>query len=588
MREAAMNDGGANKLQRFRAETNALEQNRMLFDWLRDDDQRAALYAELRNEGFPVLRFKSVARVGGDETWPSEDVYLVSSQRDVAKALQHDSVEPYSSLGSGGRFMLGIDAGPEHTAQRHAALKALHFTDDEIQALVDEAIQRALTLTLKNVEFDFNLVEVAERIAIHFTALLFGLPTPAHPFLTRAMQGAYVRLVFEIIGRHFVPDSGLPAPDNPQALDIAFRLTTLIRKAAKRRVDEGLDDSRLPADTVIMRLAEHDGPTSDELVFVTLGLIAGAIGNFKGAVAIAIDAFFRECDASGEPLIARARALANATEKGWDPAPLEALICDALARRPPAPFLARRSRGAVSFLEEDRREARIPVGARMLLAMGADSGRRLMFGGDLGSPFEHSCVGQHVIRPLIVATVRRVLQLPGLARVVDPGSGDPLPLRKRWGAICESFRLQFRRDRLLNQQPLHVVLPIKPPLAVNRQKLEVLTAAGAHIVEAALRDSKNVHFAWFGFAENGTHLALSTVFDGDFDAYVEFFALKVPLFDEQFELLDVPPINPIRDHPKEFVEIIRKYNRAPLTGYFFSAYPLVDVCAIDGAKLDQR
>jgi hypothetical protein len=90
--------------------------------------------------------------------------------------------------------------------------------------------------------------------------------------------------------------------------------------------------------------------------------------------------------------------------------------------------------------------------------------------------------------------------------------------------------------------------------------------------------------AWFALVENRTHLALSTVYDGNFDAYVEYFATNVPLFDEQFKYLAVDQPTPIARYPKEFVENIRKYNRAPLADYFFSAYPLTSVAQVDNAK----
>jgi hypothetical protein len=92
-----------------------------------------------------------------------------------------------------------------------------------------------------------------------------------------------------------------------------------------------------------------------------------------------------------------------------------------------------------------------------------------------------------------------------------------------------------------------------------------------------------VHFAWFSIVENGTHLAMTTVYDGDFDTYVEFFARDVPLFDDQFDYLAVKMPRPIQKYPKEFVEIIRRYNRAPLGNYFFSAYPLTDTATIRNA-----
>jgi hypothetical protein len=179
-----------------------------------------------------------------------------------------------------------------------------------------------------------------------------------------------------------------------------------------------------------------------------------------------------------------------------------------------------------------------------------------------------------------------VLRLPGLARVIDADDGEPTRVKKQWGSLCESYPLQYRRDRFIRQEQLYVVLPIKPPVKENAAKLELLTKGGAHVIEQALHKSRHVHFAWFNLVENGTHLAMSTVFDGDFDAYVEHFALEVPMFDEQFELLDVGQPTPIRSHPKEFVETIRKYRRMPLGGYFYSAYPKTCVSDIYNSKID--
>ena len=108
-------------------EESPIRQNRLLFDWLRDDEQRAALYEALRERSFPVLRFKSVMRTGGPaDLWPTEDVYFVSAVADVQAALKHYSVSPYAALESGGKFMLGIDEPKKvHDDQHDAAAKAL-------------------------------------------------------------------------------------------------------------------------------------------------------------------------------------------------------------------------------------------------------------------------------------------------------------------------------------------------------------------------------------------------------------------------------------------------------------------------------
>ncbi|MGY4827126.1 hypothetical protein ACVNIS_00960 [Sphaerotilaceae bacterium SBD11-9] len=557
------------KLDEFRGEADELRKNRLLFDWLSDDDKRAELYAELGAAGFPVLRFKSVLREGGRAPWPSEDVYLVSSRQHVSTALQRYSVKPYAHLDSGGRFMLGLERGLAHTEQHNVALRALVFSRPEIEACIQIAVERALVLPLKDHRFDL-VTDVAEQAALRFVALLFGLPAQAHVELGAAMGAAYARLTFQIIGRHFVSDTGLPPEDSERSQRIKRDIENFVREAATRN-DAGLVKARgVPQETVIGRLRAHYGSAADEPVFVALGLMAGTIGNIKAAVAIAIDHFFRVTDGRDERLIDQATRAA----RQQDHAALGALIGQALAVKPPAPFLARTADGKSGIALDG--DAAIPQGAHVLLALGAEANPKLMFGGNAHDAlYPHRCVGEHLAWPLIHETVFRVLRLPGLSRVIDPDTGKACPLEKRWGASCEHLPLLYQRDRRLNQQPLFVVLPIKHPIAENAARLKRLTEAGAYIIEEALADSRHVHFAWFSFVEGGTHLAMSTVYDGDFDAYVEYFALQVPLFDEQFQYLDVDMPRPISQYPKEFVDVIRRYNRAPLGGYFFSAYPQV-------------
>lgn len=552
---------------------NPFEQNRLMFEWLCDDRQRAALYRELDRTQFPVLCFKSVLRLPGRAAsdWPREDVYLMSARADIKAALQGYSVEPYASLESGGRFMLGLDDPNAHGAQNAAAAQALCFTADEIRAVAREAFCRAAVQPMK--QHDFDLVALAEQAALHFASLLFGLPDKAHTRLQRLVGAVYRRLTFQIIGRHFVANPGLPPSRSADAEKLKRELKGYIRNEHVACHPDGLVKKMgLPRQTVIGRLYKHFGtppadPEDDEVVFITLGLIAGTIGNVRAAVANAMADFFDRDQ------------LAQARQAAWIDDPNNTTLCgligDALLRHPAAPFLARRAR---CLKVRHTPIAGIPSGALVLLAIGADRDPALLFGG--GEGFMHRCIGKRLAQPLVEEIVRGVLRLPGLAQRIDPDSGEPFGLKKRWGASCESYPMQYQRDRKLNQQPLFVVLPIKEPIAENARKLEILTRAGAHIVESALGDSGHVHYAWFCLVENKTHLAMITTYDGDFDAYVEHFASSVDLFDQQFEFLDVEQQFPIRDHPKQFVDNIRKYNRAPLGDYFFSAYPNVSVAEI--------
>jgi len=296
-------------------------------------------------------------------------------------------------------------------------------------------------------------------------------------------------------------------------------------------------------------------------------------------VSIAIDYFFAE-RVGAPPRIHAAREAAR-TDK---PA-LGKLIEEALRRNPPAPFLARTATGArMGFDPTDEQGNVIPEGAHLLLALGVTQEYELVFGGPEHAGYLHRCIGQHLAWPLILEIVQQVLLLPGLSQVIDPITGKPQKLRKRWGAICEGYPMQFQRARRLNQQPLHLVLPIKEPVAENAEKLLQLMQAGAPVVEEALDKRKHVHSAYFMLVEGGTHLSMMTVYDGDFEAYVEHFAIDVPLFDEQLKYLkDAPPL-PTSKYPKQFVEWIDKHNMPPFGGYFYSAYPTLTVADIENAK----
>lgn len=559
----------------------ALATNRRLFESLEDDAQRARLYAELKARGFPALAFKSVLRTGGDPArWPSEDAYLLTGRKDIERALRTGSVKPYAGLDSGGKFMLAQDSPGPHRRQRADAIKALDFSASERDACVSAAVARTMVLPHGLGEFDL-VTDVAEDAALRLIALLFGMPAKSHVLLRQAMRATYRRLTFQIIGRHFVPDDGLPPSDSDKARELKEKLHDQVDRAAGGADFPEWWDKGLLAQTAAQRLGGMYGAGSETTRVVVLGLMAGTVGNVTSAIANTIAHFFETDDGQGGRLIDQASAAA----RHGDHERLDAMVDDAMRQRPPAPFLARTAAADM----EAGGGVRIPAGAHLLLAMGADGPADLdwIFGGPFEDPaYPHNCIGRHLAWPLVRETVRQVLLLPGLARVIDPATEQPKPLVKSWGAICKSLPLRYQRGRRLNQQPLFLMLPIKAPIAENAAKLEVLTRAGAPVVERALNDAKNVHFAWFGLTHDRTHLTMYTVYDGDFDAYVEHFALKVPLFDEQFKYLEGAPPSPVRLHPREFVDFIRKHNNRPLGGYFYSAYPRLGVAEIHNLGLD--
>jgi hypothetical protein len=183
--------------------------------------------------------------------------------------------------------------------------------------------------------------------------------------------------------------------------------------------------------------------------------------------------------------------------------------------------------------------------------------------------------------PLIVETVRYVMRLPGLAERLDPLDATPIGLERRWGFACERYPLTHRRDRRVAQGSLNVAMKIKAPVKENADRLRVVISSGAPRIDELLREARHVHFAWFEFVEHDSVLVLHTVYDGDFAAYIQHFALRAgDLFDKLFECIEDPPPMPVAKFPDEFVAHIQRYNRPPAMGYFFSAYPRTETARI--------
>jgi cytochrome P450 len=188
--------------------------------------------------------------------------------------------------------------------------------------------------------------------------------------------------------------------------------------------------------------------------------------------------------------------------------------------------------------------------------------------------YTHSCPGMMMSMHVISYALRQLLQLPSLAQRINPDTGRPWGLEKRWGFQCTSYPMTYQRDALLAQTPLQTVLPIKTPIDMHSQALRQVLAMGAPFIEKVLQDSKMVHFASFVFVDNDSKLILFTMYDGDFDTYISHFAREFGhLFDRFFSHMAVQPTMPIREHPFEFVQYLKQFLVPPVENYYFSAYP---------------
>lgn len=608
--------------------TSGYAANRLLFQWLSDDRERVDLYAHLLAHR-PVLKFQSRADTKTSPEQKSQfrqEAYLLTAKADVVSALTDAATfsnSPYEALGSG-TFMLALDAG-DHEQQKDFAIAYLKYDPRTVLALSTIAFKAGAVLPLKQRQFD--LVNLAEQVALRFVGFLFGFAQADHPLIEATMRKAYLGLNYQILGRHFVSEPGI-IPDAAVGMGALLErvayLIDLYRQPVGREqqdefdaIDAELKELRAIKDQndkqpleeldfvpVLKRIADQGAPGADtkfsgnELAVMVVGLIAGTIGNVQASVSIAIDEFLNSrChDKWKGPQDDARRAWVASHDAAADPE-LEGLIWEALRSQPPVAFLPRKTIKAVTLSKTP-----IPEKAIVILAIGGatrdglDDGGKfkekpdqqrkdlypLIFGAAPGPAGAlHQCLGRHLAMPLITHIVRQVLLLPGLSQSTDPLTGDPVRLKKLWGFNCQSYPLEFNRFAILKQSPLIVVMNVRMPIAEHAEALKQVIKYGAPRIEKKLGDSGHVHFAQFLLIENDTKLVLFTIYDRDFDSYIEHFALQIgPLFDRIFRHIQDPPPMPVDKFPKEFVDTIRRHNAHPVGDYFFSAYPQSDVSMI--------
>jgi hypothetical protein len=123
------------------------------------------------------------------------------------------------------------------------------------------------------------------------------------------------------------------------------------------------------------------------------------------------------------------------------------------------------------------------------------------------------------------------------------------------------------------QQPLSLILKLKTSIkGANTADLDL----GTNLPDI-------LHFAWvISLASIGqpTTLLLSTVYDGDFDVYLDkFIDSSHAAFDAFFPLIQDGPPTPVLDNRQAFHDFVRTNNIGPLPS-FFSAYPTMSVADI--------
>lgn len=591
---------------------SAEQATRLKFDWWRDEGDREEWFEHLDGRiGWidgraPVQDDPAPPR---SRPWPQGHarVAVLTAPADVERALTDTvafSNRPYAELG-GASFMLAIDPAPPtpvpdwHAWQRQVAIDALKpkpHTAPQLELAATKAVSQAAVLSLRADSFD--LAEFAEQAALRYFGLLFGFADRDHLLLEAAARSGYRALQYLIVGRHFESEPAtLPAAQGALA-ELVRRTSALMDEYGRLKRSPRLH--RPPATThpaahwpdgvqpwselglsglgepVLRRLADLAGPPGQQLNGQDLcslvgGLLVGTVGNVQTALCQMVEILLTE---GGLHEVRK-----------MSPAQLGGQMNRLLARRPPVPFLPRRTRQAVTL-----RGGAVPAETDCILVLRTPTGGPPCphaWGGAVHKAAPHACVGRELIEPLLLALLGETVKLQGLDFTLDPLTGEPLEPVRLWGMGCLRFPLRHDRAKRLVQQPLIVVMRVKSPVAEHAKRLREVIRAGAPRIQWSLDDSRHVHMAWFEFMENDSLLALRTVYDGDFDAYIQHFALKVgDLFDSLFESIEGAPPAPVAEHPNEFVETIRRYNRAPLGGFFYSAYPnagVTDIIRLAGA-----
>lgn len=549
--------------------------NRLVFDWWCDESDRRELLAHWR--GAPRLLW-SRAPLELDPSPPLDrpavqgrrPVWLLSDPRDVERALTSTlefSNAPYAELG-GGSFVLAQDpvaSGIDwHAEQRALIMGMLDYPSSSLRLIAERAVEQAALTALARDEFDVAVL--AEQAALRFFGLLYGYAVHDHGVLEDASRSVYRALQYVVFGQHFATEP-LTLPTARAALgrlvDRSSQLMTDYPRFARSARRHGPVQRQRQPDGVVawseQGLACVGSPVLARLetlpgllgardrASIAATLLAGTVGNLVSATCLVVDTLL---DDAGK----RAAWPGNAPTL--------------FAARPPLPIVPRRTRRQVTLSGNTVLDA----GVDCLVLLG-DRASAPEVWGQVAAGGTHACLGRHLASPLLEALVPRILRLPQLRRALDPLTGTPLPLERLWGFGCTRLPLLHERNQI-RPRPLHnliVAMRVRSPVGEHAAALRRLIAGAVPRIEQVLTGFGHVSHAWFEFSDGDTQLVLRTLYAGDFDSYIEHFALFAgDLFDSLFEHLEDAPARPVAEHPDDFIDTVRRFNRAPLAGYLYS------------------
>jgi hypothetical protein len=400
--------------------------NHLLFAWLCSDEHRRRLYADMISKE-QALAFESRAYVddepaSGDEDRPKKyrgKAYLIVHPAHVEAACRNAedasiawSHAPYKQLG--GTFMLALDEPPQpgdpflsHDSQRNYCYALLKELTPNLDAIATVAYKAGAALALKQRSFD--LADLAEMVAIHYVARLFGFSQTDLPMLNTTAQAIGNGLMYVNAGRHFTTDAkAIPAArealatltnraaelldlySGPVGKDQCDRWADLRKEmdelAGYWLEDPGAHGGRprqllkergfkpLMQLMTPKRRPELDFSTTEKAIMVA-GLVSGTITNLRAAVCIAVQQFFKlKVDDVDAVRKAAVKAYLKHHDANWDDLPeageFRAFVEEALRVNPPPPFVPRRASKDI-VLEPGGQT--IEAGSDMIIAVGGGS-----------------------------------------------------------------------------------------------------------------------------------------------------------------------------------------------------------------------
>ncbi len=294
------------------AKAEPAKQNRLLLDWLSDDDHRAELFALVNDDAAacsssraetPRRASAAISAPATSDPRPSRSTRSSglsprgqSSRRFCATTARITRTAFTASSAAAASCWRSIRSRRRRTP-RSARRFAMPSANPEalLVRLSHFAVRAASVMSLRAPEFD--LAAFAEQSALRFCQKLMGYALRDFRLLETSLHDAYRGLVYQVFGRHFASDP-LAIPLARQGMGKLLKRTSELIDAYALNDEDGLKgckDRAIPPGMIpsLKRLGDLEGDLNGEQrAIVALGAAVGTVGNVQAAACIAVKAMF--------------------------------------------------------------------------------------------------------------------------------------------------------------------------------------------------------------------------------------------------------------------------------------------------------